>query len=1044
MPSFPSSGASLPRGQDAATGASSAPVLEFVCLFTHDLRRKQKRWQDGRLKYHTFNKRVMVYDDRGNFIGDMHWTRDYDFDEGEEVQLERGGVIVQVSECVGRQNQDLSELLDKRAKEKEQRQQRTLARPTAAAQAATRTPIATPRVRLDQSIGAPTGHYGRALVPAGSPFERRQQQANESPESRDDSRATKRRKYDETPPSRMGYAQALFGAPLTLSAVPMSSAPSRKPPASSTNRIQPERPTSLMGDLGKQSSPDEPEEIPPSLAVRAGLSKANMIAPLLRARPEPREAASERNRNEVERVTGKGGLNRTQLGSRPVNAAGPKPQKAYQGRVIPHTASTATKRPGPSPETANPQPLSLVSAVETAPKSRRGLVEGDQRSAPRTQIRLPRSKSIVSDDGTCDDADDAGCDSKVQEVVSNISRSKQRIAAAPRRPVLEEPTSRLDHVEKETKSPPEPPQEPRVELRMKPRQKRGLLMLSDHGAKPKRSKVRHEARKVLDPPPTSPEPKETVSAGKLAAANFQDSVAVPATGNDDGIVLISSDTSNNIAASGREAPMCGTASDLPNPLDSMAAGRPKTPETVYNLLGGTDAEFVTRLPPRQNSKVVQERANASFSRPQSAKEARKTVADSTELGPVTRSSVIKTHELSENEVPARRLRKRRTLPVEESDSEEEEEDEEELPQVPVGPRLARLGRKSVKSREVIGFVPSSSPVPGPTINVGFVSHPVSSYDQDSPSEAEESRAPPNKISESPASTTDEESLEACFVIRADARQPSRAPIKDADKLTAADEPSSEAVRGGASIKKLGAVPQLASENRNNNNNNDTINTIITQRSNSLWGPLKSPNAVGAPTDARGVAPACQSVRSDLRHAGEADLGYAGTAANLQNVAAREKDSAPKTMGPVADTGAAVAAVTTTTLQSRSHKNEELGNLHENATIISAPTKPPAQQSSAGSSRPRIANPATRGRKAALKSDAAGQVPRSILPPPELGPPARMNIRAPEAPRPDVTANERPKRVMRFPGFTTAKVGGGPWSREADDLLETGRPCRDWT
>ncbi|KAK4222561.1 hypothetical protein QBC38DRAFT_539516 [Podospora fimiseda] len=256
MPSLPSSGATAARGQDqaTATGGSSAPVLEFLCLFTHDLRRKQKRWQDGRLKFHTFNKRVMVYDDRGNFVGDMHWTRDYDFDEGEEVQVERGGVIVQVSECVGRQNQDLSELLDKRAREKEQRQSRTVARPIA--------PAAQPQVRfehadhpqplhrpLHQFIGTPTGHHGRALVPTESPFERRQQQqADETPENKNDSRAAKRRKYDETPPRKMGYAQALFGAQLSLS----STDEHREQDTIGTAHISGARPTP-GGGLGRSS-----------------------------------------------------------------------------------------------------------------------------------------------------------------------------------------------------------------------------------------------------------------------------------------------------------------------------------------------------------------------------------------------------------------------------------------------------------------------------------------------------------------------------------------------------------------------------------------------------------------------------------------------------------------------------------------------------------------------------------------------------------------------------------------------------------------------
>src|SRR6187402_2584144 len=88
---------------------NTAPVLEFRCLYTQDIRRKQKRWQDGRLKFHTFNKRVMVFDERSNFVGDTHWRRDSEFDAGEELELERGGILVEVGECAGRRDQDLFE-----------------------------------------------------------------------------------------------------------------------------------------------------------------------------------------------------------------------------------------------------------------------------------------------------------------------------------------------------------------------------------------------------------------------------------------------------------------------------------------------------------------------------------------------------------------------------------------------------------------------------------------------------------------------------------------------------------------------------------------------------------------------------------------------------------------------------------------------------------------------------------------------------------------------------------------------------------------------
>lgn len=209
--------------------SAAAAVLEYLCLFTHDLRRKQKRWQDGRLKYHTFNKRVMVYDERGNSVGDMHWRFDYAFDEGEELELERGGVIVQVSTLVARNEADLSELLDKRVKEKEQRHLQKLARSPAPIVALPRPgprPSAIPpdhfqlRHRpLHQVIGTPTGHHGRALVPNESPFEQRQQAAAES----SDERAAKRRKQADQPSSKSGYATSLFGQSLTLSATPANS-----------------------------------------------------------------------------------------------------------------------------------------------------------------------------------------------------------------------------------------------------------------------------------------------------------------------------------------------------------------------------------------------------------------------------------------------------------------------------------------------------------------------------------------------------------------------------------------------------------------------------------------------------------------------------------------------------------------------------------------------------------------------------------------------------------------------------------------------------
>lgn len=244
----------------AGPAPSTATVLEFRCLFTHDLRRKQKRWQDGRLKYHTFNARVMVYDERGNSVGDMHWHGEYDFGQGEEVQLDRGGVIVQVEDLVERKETDLSELVDKRVQEKQQRQIQQLARSRASSASLPRSlprPAAVAPDRpqplrhrpLHHVIGTPTGHHGKALVPKESPFEQRQQ-AVESPGER----AVKRRKYDEPPPSRSGYASALFGQALTLSATPSNSVPPIRRP-------RPESRSGPIPDTDPQYFQGEPEPV---------------------------------------------------------------------------------------------------------------------------------------------------------------------------------------------------------------------------------------------------------------------------------------------------------------------------------------------------------------------------------------------------------------------------------------------------------------------------------------------------------------------------------------------------------------------------------------------------------------------------------------------------------------------------------------------------------------------------------------------------------------------------------------------------------------
>ncbi|KAL6230616.1 hypothetical protein BDW75DRAFT_234259 [Aspergillus navahoensis] len=109
--SVPPSSAATPRPSNLTVPATqnTAPVIKFRCLFTHDMRRKAKRWQDGFLRYHTFNKRVMVYDTTGYFIGDLHWRAPEGIQDGDELELDKG-VLVQVCEPLDKTETDISSM----------------------------------------------------------------------------------------------------------------------------------------------------------------------------------------------------------------------------------------------------------------------------------------------------------------------------------------------------------------------------------------------------------------------------------------------------------------------------------------------------------------------------------------------------------------------------------------------------------------------------------------------------------------------------------------------------------------------------------------------------------------------------------------------------------------------------------------------------------------------------------------------------------------------------------------------------------------------
>ncbi|KAF2028200.1 hypothetical protein EK21DRAFT_70346 [Setomelanomma holmii] len=183
----------------ALPASQTAPVAEFRCLFTHDIRRKQKRWQDGYLKFHTFNNRVMVSDQARNHVSDTYWKESNELQEGDELTL-NNGVMVEVAEAMGITQTDLAPLFEKRAKEPAKETARPtpsaavrpFQRPTSVAPSnVARTSTQLRHKSLNSLLGTPKGPVGKA-VPMKSPYEARKEQEKENEVTQE--RAPKRQK----------------------------------------------------------------------------------------------------------------------------------------------------------------------------------------------------------------------------------------------------------------------------------------------------------------------------------------------------------------------------------------------------------------------------------------------------------------------------------------------------------------------------------------------------------------------------------------------------------------------------------------------------------------------------------------------------------------------------------------------------------------------------------------------------------------------------------------------------------------------------------
>lgn len=194
----------------AQLAPSTAEVLEFRCQFTYNVTQKSKKWNDGSLKYHTFNNLIRILDDSSNNIGRKHWQGDA-LQDGDEFLLDN--VLVAVQDQLRSTQTDLAPLFDRQKKQFANNHRETPNSPIVPLAGRTNTQAQIPTVanaqngpRLSHSsacprpkhkslsslLGTSKGRVGKAIAPK-SPYEVR---TNVAPEYHEDEPAIKRCKHD--------------------------------------------------------------------------------------------------------------------------------------------------------------------------------------------------------------------------------------------------------------------------------------------------------------------------------------------------------------------------------------------------------------------------------------------------------------------------------------------------------------------------------------------------------------------------------------------------------------------------------------------------------------------------------------------------------------------------------------------------------------------------------------------------------------------------------------------------------------------------------
>lgn len=965
--------------------STSAPVLDFACLFTHDLRRKQKRWQDGRLKYHTFNRRVMVYDERGNFVGDAHWSEDYDLGDGDELQLERGGVIAQVGECTGRRDQDLSELIDKRAQEKAQRQSAALARrqptrePTTprgptfasyvasttgeggvggnAAAAASASHFQLRHQPLHRLIGTPSGHYGRASIPTESPYEQRRQQSDASPLQDDANHPAKRRKRDISPPSKSGYAQSLFGASLTLSGRPMSSAPIRR----KLTKPIPPRQDDPCPDNFDRSNPDAGiDSVISAPKVSVVKDKERDMSPSRGRKSEPHRASSpimvENNPN-PQRL----------LGASHVGAPGPPNPRNVNSKLD-------NKKRGP---------------LESMPVNKG---RGSMRSANQLIHSDASKRQMLS--------------SKLEEAVQRQEREKSSETRRPKLPQVINPkeiphsdqpvTDSVPSNQTSTGSDGNKPaatEEPRTELRIRPRKKPGLLMLS---AKLPGTKLGSNSKEDLRDTPPLAVLEETNNQKRKEKRRASNDLMNQHSGN--------REKSRRRSCSKQHAvnPNIAPTEDvllLDEDQTESRESRPsrqKSPENVphRDTVSKTHEKGKKKKKDASHPALITDGQNIEATLSNDSFEMAEMVVPRKELRripgnvPVSEDEDAPEVDAPNSPGPKKRRSKRvqnRQRTPEELDLPEEADEIEEAP----APRVARI-KRGIRSRELIGFSFPDEDDGQDHAALEISTSVLSVVQPHQPQELQDPR-PMATLGAEKSPNADSEESHRALVQSSCSRDTTLTNLLDCKGLEISrqtkTDPSEQDYEGRSPPSGL------------------MMTGDPDQDLEKLQGdPLSKPRLSLEPPQIP-EPPQRQSFHSDPG-------AQQSTPTDITSAVLQPSDSDPNRLQDSAQSG-----------RSKSEINVQQATEPEAREIL--PKIIGARK---------IINPASRGKKAAKPSDAAGQLPICPLPPEvrTIGPVIQV-----PAKRLNKPSNQGSEIATPLPGFSRAN--GGPWSREAYDLFEFQRP-----